>query len=134
MTSITTPDSDKKLAFETAFDSGHVMVIVDISNPQVTLPDIARSRSNDGRHLALAYSRTFVEASIQVKNEGLHAGLAFGKPHTRHKTFVPWSAVIAIIQNGMILESWHHQYRDPQEHIDLTVDDLKWFSTTAAEA
>lgn len=146
-----TLDADKRLAFEAVFDKGRALIIINITDPKVDLPEIARSRSPDGRHLPLNYSRTFVEANIKVKDEGIYANLAFGGPNTRYLTFVPWSAVMAILQKGVVLESWPDRIipndmgeqilvetvgaDDPADPLAMTAEEMKWFtSKDAAEA
>lgn len=142
-------DEDKRLAFETVFDKGRALIVIDITEPKVDLPDIAKSRSPNGKHLPLNYSRTFVEANIQIRDDGIYANLAFGGPNMRHQTFVPWSAIMAIIQDGIVLEQWPDRITqferreqilvetmapdDPDDPNAMTADEMKWFSTQTAE-
>lgn len=138
---------DKRLAFETVFDKGRVLVVVDITDPKVDLPDIARKRSPNGQHLPLHYSRTFVEANIKVKDDGIYADLAFGGVNSRCMTFVPWSAIRAILMKGMLVEQWPDPPFVPEQILTettrpdapadpnaMTADEIKWFSANVAEA
>lgn len=146
-----TRDADKQLSFEMVFDwKGRVLVVIDLTDPMVDLPTIARSRSPDGRHLPLSYSRTFVEANIKIKDDGIYADLAFDPK--RYSTFVPWSSIRAILQGGQVLEEWPDvpsvpPVPNPKDQVMVEIlaadapndpnamaaEEMKWFSSQVAE-
>ncbi len=132
-------DEDKRLAFETVYDQGRAMIIVSLQEVKLSLPPVAREASPNGRHLGLNYSRRFADANIKIQDDGISAYLSF-KGH-RHPTFVPWSAIRAIVVGTQIMESWENE---PDEEIlvevtpgidtdGMTAEEMKWFSKQVAE-
>lgn len=97
-------DSDKRLAFETLFERGRVRVLFHINVQGVELPAVARAKSTDGVMLALDYSKGFAMPSFKVGDDGVRAVLTFGG--RSHMTFVPWAAVVALLQGGELMETW----------------------------
>jgi hypothetical protein len=131
-------DEDKKLAFETVYDRGAVMIVVAVDDPQLVLPEVARKKAS-GRHVGLNYSRRFSDANIKLSDSGVTANLSFDLQ--KWHTFVPWSAIRAIVQKGQVMESW----ADPEQILVqptpagetpdfmMAADEIKWFSTQVAE-
>ena len=125
-------DNAKRLVFETVFGRGQVRVLFSILDADVILPDIARQCSRDGEHLALDYSRAFPNVQTKVLPDGIFANLTFKDRF--HNTFVPWSAIRAIIQAGVVVESWtaEGEFQDVAD-LFLEPDMKKWVSRDVAE-
>lgn len=141
----------KQIAFETLLDSGKVRVLFLLDVDGVVVPDVARAKSPNGRALALDYSRKFAMPSFKVDGTGIRAVLTFGGKS--HMTFVPWSAVVGVVQDGKLMEAWAPDRADPRggvassgsvgaeggegddQFIQFTVeaDDAKWVISTVAE-
>ena len=131
-------DAGKRLAFETLFDRGKVRVMFDIRDSGVVLSDAFRNKSSNGKHLCLDYNKLFTGVKTVINERWLSATnmSCDGVPSD---TFVPWRSVLAVIQKGVVLESW-----DPQpvadtsnvnvvESVNTTHDDAKWLMKTVAE-
>lgn len=143
----------KQIAFETLLDSGKVRVLFLLDVEGVVVPDVAKAKSPNGRALALDYSRKFAMPSFKVDGTGIRAVLTFGGKS--FMTFVPWSAVVGVVQDGKLMEAWAPDRaasrgsaraapeglqggEDPSEDtqfIQFTVeaDEAKWVITTVAE-
>lgn len=100
----TDENTDKQLSFETAYARGKVRVLFDMDVEGVLIPEIARKRSQDKQHLCMDYSRLFHMPKFKITDLGIQADLVFSG--RTHMTFVPWGAVRAVIQSGVILDKW----------------------------
>ena len=121
----------KRLAFETLFDQGKVRVVFDMNHGGVVLPERARKGSKDGQYLALDYSRRFAMPSFKVDERGVGAVLTFGGASLF--TFVPWEAVVALAQNGKMMESWPPPAVTASIEFTIEESDVKWLSKTVGE-
>lgn len=130
----------KQIAFETLLDSGKVRVLFLMDVEGVVVPDVAKAKSPNGRALALDYSRKFAMPSFKVDGTGIRAVLTFGGKS--YMTFVPWSAVVGVVQDGKLMEAWappeggdspRPPLREGDTFIQFTVeaDDAKWVTTVA---
>ena len=124
----------KRLAFETLYDQGKVRVLFLLDVAGVEVPEVARAKSN-GRALALDYSKRFAMPHFEVDDTGVRAVLTFGG--RSHMTFVPWAAVVAVAQNGKLMEAWPPEGVVPSKaaeiEFEIAEDDVKWLSQTVAE-
>ena len=98
----------KRLAFETLMDSGKVRVLFIQRHPDAIVPEKAQT---DSSYLAFDYSKQFSMPGFKVSDEGIQAKLSFGG--VTEYTFVPWDAVVALIQNGKVMESWSEGFVIP---------------------
>lgn len=134
----------KQIAFETLLDSGKVRVLFLMDVEGVSVPEVARAKSPNGRALALDYSRKFVMPHFKVDGTGIRAVLSFGGQS--YMTFVPWSAVVGVVQDGKLMEAWAPSEGDPQKAVDaldpqeaefvefvVGAGEVKWLMTTVAE-
>ncbi len=114
-------NTEKQIAFEAALDRGKVRVVLTKEHPDVLVPPHAKSFAS--KLVALDYSKQFHMPGFKVTDEGIRATLSFGgQPH---RTFVPWDAVLTILQNGEVLETWTVQIPNPNP-FNLSSEDLKW--------
>jgi len=138
--------NSKRLAFETLLDQGKVRLLFLLDVEGVVVPDVAREKSPNGRALALDYSKRFAMPHFEVSDEGVRAVLTFGG--RSHMTFVPWDAVVGVVQEGRLLEAWAPPTAPGQEaegreaegpkptpdlEFEIDEDEVKWLSQTVGE-
>lgn len=112
---------DKRIAFEVSYDRGVVVsVAFDTMEPGVVLPMSATLTSLDSRHVVLNYSKRFDHTNTVIDNDGVSADLSFSK--RTHYTFVPWSAIRAIVVNNEMLESWPEEPDDGSTIVRVVTD------------
>ena len=112
----------KRLAFETLMDLGTVRVLIWHGHPDVCVPVKAIGKS---RYVALDYSKKFSMPLFKVTDDGIRAKLSFGG--VEEHTFIPWDAVVAVLQNGKVMEFWG-------EGIVVDTVDQKWVHQGSVEA
>lgn len=112
----------KRLAFETLMDSGTVRVLFRHAHPDVCIPLRAIAKS---QYVALDYSKKFSMPLFKVTDDGIRAKLTFGG--VEEHTFVPWDAVVAVLQNGKVMETW-------DECILIDTVENKWVHQGTVEA
>lgn len=142
--------NSKRLAFETLLDQGKVRLLFLLDVEGVVVPDVAREKSPNGRALALDYSKRFTMPHFEVSDTGVRAVLTFGG--RSHMTFVPWDAVVGVVQEGRLLEAWapptatapgqEAEGREaegpkpkptPDLEFEIDEDEVKWLSQTVGE-
>lgn len=107
------PLPSKRSLFEAALEPGaHVgtVLLCFREHPGVLLPaDVADAHfaASPPRHCSLRYSYGFGIA-IEVSDDGVAADLSFN--HVDHPTFVPWEAVVGIVeeQSGTVVQFGQH--------------------------
>lgn len=124
-------EADKRLAFETLYDSGKVRVVFDMLHEGVSVPERAKTKSKDGRLLAFDYSKRFAMPHFKVDDKGISASLTFGGPALF--TFVPWRAVVGLAQEGKVMESWGLPEHKCEIEFTIAESDVKWLCQTVAE-
>ena len=140
-----TDNESKRLAFETLLDRGTVCIAFVMLHEGVVLPQAAKDKSMDGGTLALKYSRLYNMPQFTVTDEGVRAVLTFNGKSAM--TFVPWEAVLAVIQNNEVVEQWTYTREsysselkvevnvtaDPADPLgdDVYVEDPRWLAAVA---
>lgn len=148
---------EKRLAFETLLDQGRVRIWVDRLTEWVDVPSMIEGFGPEGRIVALNYSKQFHMPQFKVTDTGVTATLSFN--NRPHMTIVPWEAVLVMIQNEEVMETWHedllvafkdiqkkqfvvlhrkipqHTQRAPETVVTAPEDPemSKWFTGTVAE-
>ena len=142
--------NEKRLAFETIYARNHVTCLFDMNTPGVVLADTFRQLSKNGVHAFLEYSRGFKEAyRTKITDDGVEAFLTVDHGKTVERTYVPWEAVAAVLENtGKQLiprESWDPHFvivQDQQVALktlpakledDIPPDLSKWTMAAGAE-
>jgi len=134
----------KRLAFEALLDRGKVRLLFLLDVEGVVVPDVARGKSPNGRALALDYSKRFTMPHFEVSDEGVRAVLTFGG--RSHMTFVPWDAVVGVVQDGQLMEAWappapsaaagreaEGPKATPDLEFEIDEDEVKWLCQTVGE-
>lgn len=136
-----TPVDNKRLAFETVFEQGAVRVVFDVEDPDIVVPKLVKKQYKQTRYVAFDYSMAFVGVKTTISDIGIKANLSFGGKS--HNTVIPWTAVRAIIQGGIILDQWYSESElggvaqvDDQYSISIHMEPgmEKWVSQLVAEA
>ena len=100
-------NKEKRLAFETLLDQGRLQIWVDRLTEWVDVPGSIVGFGPEDRIVALNYSKRFHMPQFKVTDTGVTATLSFN--NRPHMTIVPWEAVLAVFQDGKLLESWEEQ-------------------------